>query len=379
LSTVQAANLMDGSIRIVDAKDENGAYASFIIGTAMQGRYVYCLKLKADGMIDKLQWEDYRPNASAATWPIDAPVEVWYQPVGNIITWADPTGFKTSGKGNNAGVYAVYLIDNKLIYREVGKNTVRERALPDNQIATSAPRLGIDYFYFSENIGIGTQEGHIVVYGFTTDSWFWQFKQLFGSFTGVAEPIRHLGWTRNKGIQYLRAQGDTSIGVRKLQGTWDSSKVGGDWNLLWSARIGSGMNYTGNGKTTQALPLNAKITADSTIAAGKLYVPLTVQASSSALQCTDGDAYVYIFNLEDGSAGTMTLGIGETSTQITGKLQIGTGDASKPTVYFSNGTEPRLAFGAAKNSLNSAQAGKIVKLATPRSLGLRGVRVVGPK
>jgi hypothetical protein len=373
LSTVQAANLMDGSIRIVDAKDENGAYASFIIGTAMQGRYVYCLKLKADGMIDKLQWEDYRPNASAATWPMESTVQIYTEPVNDILGFQQA---KIAGKGTNAQAYAVYLIDNKLVFRSFKGIVVSEQTMPDNKIVTAMPMQYGNQYNVSQYFHLGFADGTTAQYSLTEVNSPWARDDLawYGFRTGVVEPIRYIGWTQIKGQQYMRFQTDTSIAL------WTITRFPNiAWKLVWSSRIGSGVNYTGNGKTTQSLPLNAKITADSTIAAGKLYVPINIQPPSGALQCADGDAYVYIFNLEDGSAGTVTLGVGETSSQITGKLQIGTGDASKPTVYFSNGTEPRLAFGAAKNNLNSAQAGKIVKLATPRSLGLRGVRVVGPK
>jgi type IV pilus assembly protein PilY1 len=168
-----------------------------------------------------------------------------------------------------------------------------------------------------------------------------------GSFSG-ANPfmVQYIGGSYYQGKNYLRVQGPNGITIfSQLNGTWSpvwTAYAGGAG--IWSSGIFTAQTSGANPPIT-ALPAGSVVSAPALINSGAVILPVTVPPSANS--CGNGDAYYYLYALNNGifPSGTFT---DSTGTVITSALFVGYGTAFTPTVTSFNGRT--LLQGAASNT-----------------------------
>ena len=158
--------------------------------------------------------------------------------------------------------------------------------------------------------------------------------------------VQYIGGSYYQGKNYLRVQGPNGITI--------FSQLNGTWSPVWTAYAGGAGIWSSGTFTAQtsganppitALPAGSVVSAPALINSGAVILPVTVPPSANS--CGNGDAYYYLYALNNGifPSGTFT---DSTGTAITSALFVGYGTAFTPTVTSFNGRT--LLQGAASNT-----------------------------
>ncbi|HBS27441.1 MAG TPA: hypothetical protein DD827_10030, partial [Gammaproteobacteria bacterium] len=113
---------------------------------------------------------------------------------------------------------------------------------------------------------------------------------------GENDIIRHIGYARYKGAEYLRVQSDTRFSVLKRSTSSD------DWAKSWSSFVGGAEDYQLTPSLTtklQHLPANSEISAEALIILGAVIVPV-FETTAGGNSCSAGTGKYYLFDLANG-------------------------------------------------------------------------------
>lgn len=220
----------------------------------------------------------------------------------------------------------LYLGDSSGNVYEISSSTLQSLLTP----GTATLTLAKDFVGQSPNYSIGNYSSE------------WS-GSLSGSNPGE---VQYIGGSYYQGKNYLRVQGPNGITI--------FSQLNGTWSPVWTAYAGGAGNWssgtfstpsTGVNPPITALPAGSVVSAPALINSGAVILPVTVPPSANT--CGNGDAYYYLYALNNGifPSGTFT---DSTGTAITSAVFVGYGTAFTPTITSFNGRA--LLQGAASNT-----------------------------
>ncbi|WP_297469993.1 type IV pilin biogenesis protein [Acidithiobacillus sp.] len=355
---------MQGGFQTIDATiapTQPHTWHTYVVGSASNGSILYDLQLTGTTApsLQNTIWEDDLGGNYSQPQPSDP---VFYQ-------------YQTPGTKNFGQTWALWAINQAvsatssasyLIGVNVGTGQSFQDTLPFNNTATP-------YIDATGNLYLGDSSGNVyeisstvlqsllapstgtnipslptndfITVGSYASSSIWS-----GSFSG-ANPfmVQYIGGSYYQGKNYLRVQGPNGITI--------FSQLNGTWSPVWTAYAGSvgGAGIWSSGKFTAqisganppitALPAGSVVSAPALINSGAVILPVTVPPSANT--CGNGDAYYYLYALNNGifPSGTFT---DSTGTAITSAVFVGYGTAFTPTITSFNGRT--LLQGAASNT-----------------------------
>ncbi|MCL4525753.1 MAG: type IV pilin biogenesis protein [Gammaproteobacteria bacterium] len=353
---------MQGGFQTIDATvapTQPHTWHTYVAGSASNGSILYDLQLTGTTApsLQNTIWEDDLGGNYSQPQPSD-PVFYQYQTPGTTNfgqTWAlwavnqainapSSTSYLIGvnvGTGqsfqdtlpfnNTATPYIdasgnLYLGDSSGNVYEISSSTLQSLLTP----GTATLTLANDFVGQSPNYSIGNYSSE------------WS-GSLSGSNPGE---VQYIGGSYYQGKNYLRVQGPNGITI--------FSQLNGTWSPVWTAYAGGAGTWSSGAFTTQtsgtnppvtALPSGSVVSAPALINSGAVILPVTVPPSANS--CGNGDAYYYLYALNNGifPSGTFT---DSTGTAITNALFVGYGTAFTPTVTSFNGRT--LLQGAASNT-----------------------------
>ncbi|MHB0872506.1 MAG: pilus assembly protein [Acidithiobacillus ferrooxidans] len=354
---------MQGGFHTTDAT--NGAnpaqWHTYVAGSASNGSILYDLQLTGTtaANLQNTIWEDDLGGNYSQPQPSDP---VFYQ-------------YQTPGTKNFGQTWALWAVNKTisatsstsyLIGVNVGTGQSFQDALPFNNTAT--PYIDASGNpYLGDNTGnvyeatatvlqslltpsTGTKIPSLPAKDFITTGPYASSTMWSGSFSGTYPfMVQYIGGSYYQGKNYLRVQGPNGITIfSQLNGTWSpvwtayAGSVGGAG--IWSSSTFTTQTSGANPPIT-ALPAGSVVSAPALINSGAVILPVTVPPSANS--CGNGDAYYYLYALNNGifPSGTFT---DSTGTAITSALFVGYGTAFTPTVTSFNGRT--LLQGAASNT-----------------------------
>jgi len=349
---------MQGGFQTIDAT--NGAnpaqWHTYVAGSASNGSILYDLQLTGTAApnLQNTIWEDDLGGNYSQPQPSD-PVFYQYQAPGTTNfgqTWA----LWAVNQAITAASSTSYLIGVN-----VGTGKSFQDTLPFNNTATP-------YIDASGNLYLGDNTGNIyeissatlpglltpgaatltLAKDFVNKTAVGNYSSAWSGSLSGSNPgeVQYIGGSYYQGKNYLRVQGPNGITI--------FSQLNGTWSPVWSAYAGgAGIWSSGKfiGQTSganppiAALPAGSVVSAPALINSGAVILPVTVPPSANS--CGNGDAYYYLYALNNGifPSGTFT---DDTGTAITSALFVGYGTAFTPTVTSFNGRT--LLQGAASNT-----------------------------
>ena len=291
----------EGDLAVIDAKDSNGDYHSYITPTGARGRLRFALRLDLDDddnlvlSDDSLIWDQQTAWQST---PDNAPTRLW--------------------RGADGSVFSVYLwrkqVDGstyqELVVRDLTSDAkqelVFEPTVVDGVSTTPATKTSMPLVVKEKDdktyIYLGDAEGNltrILWSGYQsgnagtllTDDYFQPGREL-----GASEPITYVGYATYKGGEYLRVQSTKRLTVLKRASSTDK------WSKSWGTHAGGADIHSEIPTATtriQHLADNAEITGEALIVGGGILLPV-YEASSGDASCAVGASYFYLFELEGG-------------------------------------------------------------------------------
>jgi len=354
---------MQGGFQTIDATNgtNSAPWHTYVAGSAANGGILYDLQLTGttEPNLKQTVWEDDLGGNYSQPQPSD-PVFYQYQAPGTTNfgqTWA----LWAVNQAVSATSSTSYLIGVN-----VGTGQSFQDALPFNNTAT--PYIDASgNLYLGDNTGkvyeatatvlqslltpsTGTKIPLLPAKDFITIGPYASSSIWSGSFSGTYPfMVQYIGGSYYQGKNYLRVQGPNGITIfSQLNGTWSpvwtayAGSVGGAG--IWSSGTFTAQTSGANPPIT-ALPAGSVVSAPALINSGAVILPVT--APPSANSCGNGDAYYYLYALNNGifPSGTFTDSSG---TAITAALLVGYGTAFTPTVTSFNGRT--LLQGAASNT-----------------------------
>lgn len=388
----QDQHLMAGSVDVLDLPDGSGKYDTYVVGAYKNGLGHYVLKLKDDGSLDKLIWDDDQSSTFTES-PNNGEME-----------------FFRDGSGD---VYAAYVLSNTtaantslLKIRSLSVNTT-DMSVGLNYQATSTPFVMPDFDKRNapskHTLYLGNLTGDIHNAVILTSSGLLKSDTLIkGELEGTSvtamddnpsDAVLYLdasvSSTDNR--YYLSSQSATRLSIHRYHSSDQS------WHKRWTSYVsGAGSwdssdNYTNDNSgvptvkdgfnvvppTTgiQSLPADARITAKATIVGDRVVLPLSV-LDSAASACY-GKAYYYLYRLSDGNFPTQSF-IKKDGTYIVENIPLGYGEASQLSITDLAGTNKLLGYGVADKDvdLNSGIATSFI-IKDPVTTGVRGWKEIG--
>ncbi|MCK9188584.1 type IV pilin biogenesis protein [Acidithiobacillus sp.] len=349
---------MQGGFQTIDATNgtNSAPWHTYVAGSAANGGILYDLQLTGttEPNLKQTVWEDDLGGNYSQPQPSD-PVFYQYQAPGTTNfgqTWA----LWAVNQAVSATSSTSYLIGVN-----VGTGQSFQDTLPFNNTATP-------YIDASGNLYLGDNTGNVyeissatlpglLTPGTATLTLANDFvnKTAIGNYSSVwsgslsgSNPgeVQYIGGSYYQGKNYLRVQGPNGITI--------FSQLNGTWSPVWTAYAGGAGTWSSGAFTTQtsganppitALPAGSVVSAPALINSGAVILPVTVPPSANS--CGNGDAYYYLYALNNGifPSGTFTDSSG---TAITTALFVGYGTAFTPTVTSFNGRT--LLQGAASNT-----------------------------
>ncbi|MDA8152083.1 MAG: type IV pilin biogenesis protein [Acidithiobacillus sp.] len=349
---------MQGGFHTTDAT--NGAnpaqWHTYVAGSASNGSILYDLQLTGTTApnLQNTVWEDDLGGNYSQPQPSN-PVFYQYQAPGSTNfgqTWA----LWAVNKAISATSSTSYLIGVN-----VGTGQSFQDSLPFNNTATP-------YIDASGNLYLGDNTGNIyeissatlpglltpgaatltLAKDFVNKTAIGNYSSAWSGSLSGSNPgeVQYIGGSYYQGKNYLRVQGPNGITI--------FSQLNGTWSPVWTAYAGGAGIWSSGTFTTQtsganppitALPAGSVVSAPALINSGSVILPVTVPPSANS--CGNGDAYYYLYALNNGifPSGTFT---DSTGTAITSALFVGYGTAFTPTVTSFNGRT--LLQGAASNT-----------------------------
>ena len=349
---------MQGGFHTTDAT--NGAnpaqWHTYVAGSASNGSILYDLQLTGTTApnLQNTVWEDDLGGNYSQPQPSN-PVFYQYQAPGSTNfgqTWA----LWAVNKAISATSSTSYLIGVN-----VGTGQSFQDSLPFNNTATP-------YIDASGNLYLGDNTGNIyeistatlpglltpgaatltLAKDFVNKTAIGNYSSAWSGSLSGSNPgeVQYIGGSYYQGKNYLRVQGPNGITI--------FSQLNGTWSPVWTAYAGGAGIWSSGTFTAQtsganppitALPAGSVVSAPALINSGAVILPVTVPPSANS--CGNGDAYYYLYALNNGifPSGIFT---DSTGTAITSALFVGYGTAFTPTVTSFNGRT--LLQGAASNT-----------------------------
>ncbi len=311
--TFQIDNYMSGRIYAIDAKKNSSSnYATYIAGAAQSGAMYYVLKLKNNGQLKALVWEeDYAGHTS----PGEGEPQFWR---------------------HDDKVYVIYVVNNSAgVSRLVIRNVARKN---DKLEVTGLPFkvTAVPLVSDKNELYLGDENGNVYSANLLDGSGVLKADTVLladlsvtsaklGNFIPSTSPalpvseLTYLGIAKSTdGKRYLRAQStsrltifreDDVAGVPTWRRAWTSS-IGsaGYWNAddtsytadtSGSPGIDGEGYYTAQTSGVPTLPASAKITDAATIAGDAVILPVALAMSTGTCSSLDV-AYYYFYDLATG-------------------------------------------------------------------------------
>jgi hypothetical protein len=349
-AALQNQHLMKGHINVLDLKNSNGNYASYIIGSYKSGLGQYVLKLDTNGKPDSIIWDNDETltNPSAASAP--------------------NRGQATYFSDQNSKVHSAVVINNT-----DGTSFLKIRSLTDSTVdfniqltytATSVPYIISDFGNNNapakKTLYLGDNNGNIYSAALLSSGTLDLESTIKSAITSSAiatmnnsnsAPVLFIGAvasSSDKGY-YLRTQTKERLTLFKFN---DQSS---SWQRLWGTSIGSagqwanGTNYTTD-NAIQTLPTDAQISAEAYTIANSIVLPVTTDPVNS--NCYR-NAHYYLYKLTDGHFPIKTFYNADNS-EITTTLALGKGEAKRLKIADLAGADKLVGFGAADQKATSA-------------------------
>ena len=350
---------MQGGFQTIDATvapTQPHTWHTYVAGSASNGSILYDIQLTGTTA----------PNLQSTIWEDDLGGNYSQPQPSNPVFYQ----YQTPGTKNFGQTWALWAVNQAisatsstsyLIGVNVGTGQSFQDALPFNNTATP-------YIDASGNLYLGDNTGNIyeissatlpglLTPGAATLTFAKDFvnKTAVGNYSSAwsgslsgSNPgeVQYIGGSYYQGKNYLRVQGPNGITI--------FSQLNGTWSPVWTAYAGGAGTWSSGAFTTQtsgtnppvtALPSGSVVSAPALINSGAVILPVTVPPSANS--CGNGDAYYYLYALNNGifPSGTFT---DSTGTAITNALFVGYGTAFTPTVTSFNGRT--LLQGAASNT-----------------------------
>ncbi|MGE4531399.1 MAG: type IV pilin biogenesis protein, partial [Acidithiobacillus sp.] len=350
---------MQGGFQTIDATvapTQPHTWHTYVAGSASNGSILYDLQLtgKTAPSLQNTIWEDDLGGNYSQPQPSD-PVFYQYQTPG------------TTNFGQTWALWAVNQATNSTSYLigvNVGTGQSFQDALPFNNTATP-------YIDTSGNLYLGDTTGNVyeissstlqslltpgtatltLANDFVDQSPNYSIGNYSSKWSGSLSgsnpgEVQYIGGSYYQGKNYLRVQGPNGITI--------FSQLNGTWSPVWTAYAGGAGTWSSGVFTTQTSGTNPPVTAllsgsvvsaPALINSGAVILPVTVPPSANS--CGNGDAYYYLYALNNGifPSGAFTDSSGKA---ITTALFVGYGTAFTPTVTSFNGRT--LLQGAASNT-----------------------------
>jgi len=352
-STFQSTSPMNGGMQTVDSADDEGNWATYIVGTAQSGALHYGLKLSnctsGSSCTPSIQnvWLDQQSGATSPPAASPQAPQIWWDANGIAYAYYFTTASGTS-----------YLN----VMRLYDGSTSTSSALPF--IATSTVSIDVQ----GGKLYVGGQDGSIWMFDLTAGTTASEVANTQVSIGNIpnepgAGPVRYVGWAQTGAGTYVWATTDHQVTVFKFTGGAVNNSPSG-WTLWWwASSTGSGktsVSSSGTASTTTTtsdpgvtstsapywLQSGATITDASAVAANTLIVPVTVGQSSNA--CAATMAVYDLFDLDTGIFPQNKFFDANHNALVTNPT-VGLGTAYTP-VVSQNGAGQLIVYGSASQS-----------------------------
>lgn len=339
----QASAPMNGGLTVVDSADNNGNWATYIVGTAQGGALHYDLKLNGCSSSSSActptlakVWLDSQPGASSP--PSSAPQApvIWWNPSGVAYAYY----FTTAGSNS-------YLNVMRLYDGSVSKTPIA--FTPSSQAAVDVS---------GSKLYVGDTSGKVWSFDLRANS---LSATLVGSVVNTASAglaIRYVGLGQTANGSYVWATTDHAVNVFKFTGGAVASSTTG-WTLWWWSAINGSGFFNGSSMTTATsdpgigstsapywIDASGTITDASAIINNTLIVPVTVGESTNV--CAATTAKYEFFNLDSGLFPTGRFYL-LNGTPLTSNPIVGYGMAYSPVI--SQNDNSGLIYGSAQQNL----------------------------
>jgi type IV pilus assembly protein PilY1 len=361
-TSFESSQPMNGGMAVVDGLGSDGAWHSFVMGTAQSGAIHYGFQLDASGnpstsvpVIMDNQPGSTSPNASAPLFLWDA----------NGVAYA----VYTTVKGSTAQINVIS-----------SQGNVSHASLP------FVPSSPISVNLATGDLFLGGEDGNVytlsVSSGYTATDIAGSYDKktsLVGTMPNPGDPAQYVGFSQTSNGLFVWATGAKQIAVFQYGGT--------GWATNWTTQDGGPSTNQVNGTTTtysadpgvkgtgpQFLPATATISDASVTTNGALIVPVTTASAGSTDSCGASEAFYYLFNLTDG-----TFPMGQFSapdgSSLVSNVSVGIGTAFSPTVSYNSGMGGFAVYGSAQQNNNGQSLFSLVANAKSNvSAGIVGWR-----
>ncbi|MHB1752543.1 MAG: pilus assembly protein [Acidiferrobacter sp.] len=346
---------MSGGVRVVDAKDANNNWHTYIVGVAGQGLVQYALQLT----------NAPSGTASGTTTAATLNSEAWEVDTSNATEpnpGITPTVFRSMPSSSTAYMATVLTVTSgstvtsSMVVTDVGTGVSSSYTLPFS--ATTQP-------YIDPNGNMFVGDGSSNVWEASTfasggglsnfgSSRTWTALNDASSNASVAanfgtsattsggtSGLTSIGGVFYNGVEYLRLQSATRFtllqeGSSGWQPAWTTMvstnpSAGGD---VWNATNGA---YTADANIA-GLPTGSAITASALVVNGAVMLPVTVPPSSTSSDpCAEPKAYLYLYQLGSGQFPSDTFQDAQ-GNFVTGPILVGYGTAYTPALALFDGT-----------------------------------------
>jgi hypothetical protein len=361
---------MAGGYTVVDGLGRDGAWHSFVVGTAQSGAIHYGFQLADASMSPDSTQPVLIDNQAGATSPqASAPALVW-------DSSGDAYAIYTTVNGNSAQI-----------------NVISSTGVISHASLPFVPSSAIAINNASGNLYIGATNGAVYTLstrdGYTAPSIAGTYSattSLVGNLVNSGDPAQYVGFSQNKNGLFLWASGKKQISVFAFGGA--------GWETRWTTQDAGPSTLTLNGVTTtyatdpgtggaapQYLPASGSILDNPVVANSTLIVPVTLSATGLLDACTASSANYYLFNLSDGGfpLGAFTDAKGNL---LTSNVNLGSGIAFSPTIAYNPSIGGFAIYGGSQQSVAGlgvfSMVAKAKSSVTAGIIGLRPVSMTHP-
>lgn len=320
--TFQSKELMRGHIDVLDLKDTNGNYASYVVGSYKSGMGQFVLKLDSDS--------SSKSDLGSVVWDIDE------SEVNAMVDRAPNNGKRVYFSDSNNKVYSAYIVTadatSYLKIRSLTDTSV-QHSIQLNYTATSTPYVMTDFGNASapasKTLYLGDSSGNIYAAPLLASGVLDTANNINTAINGTAVAAMHTSSSSavlyigasssDNGAYFLRAQSADRLTIFKYQSS--------QWNRLWTTYTGGAGKWT-NATTyvadsnIQSLPATARISDEALIVSNSIVLPVSTAPTGS--NCYR-NAHYYLYNLVDGRFPTDRF-YNTDNTAITTIVNLGNGE-----------------------------------------------------
>lgn len=323
-TSMPIAQVLNGGFTVVDAKAPAGTWATYVVGSLLNGKEHYSLQLDTAGRPISVAYDNTvaggvspGDNASvspAGQAPLHQPPQIAYI---------------------NGSTYAVYVV-----------NTGSTSTLYEVNVATGALTSAALSFQLSSAIAVEQQSNQLWAGSAVGDIWqtyvsgnaasdvagFQKAASTVDPSTGAAAaPITYVNYVELKGVPYLYAINPAQVTV---------FGVGSNgWAPIWATTPGQGYLYGSGGftATSAVSPMHSGgVVSDAPLVVnGALVLPVYVASSGDTSTCGPGSAYYDFNSLATGGFPQSTFVYRGNS--VTTEIPVGLGIAFTPTAVVTSG------------------------------------------